>query len=53
MPVPVDQTSRARGAARGRDAETPQDIPARGWKDVLRRAWSDTGEKIFPWSPEV
>ena len=47
MPVPDDQTSRARGAERGRDAKTPQDIPARGWKDVLRRAWSDTGEKNF------
>ncbi len=36
----------AGGSARGRDAETgPQDIPARGWKDVLRRAWSDAGEK--------
>ena len=31
-------------AERGREAERPQDIPLAGWKDVLRRAWKQTGE---------
>src|ERR1700693_6563463 len=30
---------------RGRDAEAPWQIPARGWADILRRAWKDTGKR--------
>lgn len=29
------------GAPRGRDADTPTDIPARGWKDILARVRSE------------
>lgn len=28
---------------RGREAESPHDIPARGWKDVVWRAYKETG----------
>jgi membrane protein len=30
---------------RGREAETPWRMPARGWADILRRAWKDTGKR--------
>jgi membrane protein len=30
---------------RGREAERPQDIPPRGWWDVLWRSWSDINER--------
>ena len=30
---------------RGRDAKAPWQIPARGWADILRRAWKDTGKR--------
>lgn len=33
------------GGGRGRAAATPQRIPARGWKDVMIRAWNDSNEK--------
>lgn len=29
---------------RGREAEWPSGIPAKGWKDVLWRVWGETGE---------
>ena len=29
---------------RGRDAETPSQIPARGWKDILWRLWEEVSE---------
>lgn len=29
---------------RGRDAAAPQDIPVRGWRDVLSRTWSEFNE---------
>lgn len=29
---------------RGRTAETPSDIPARGWKDILLRVWDEQGK---------
>jgi membrane protein len=38
MPAATD------AAHRGRDAETPARIPARGWKDVLWRVWKQVGE---------
>jgi membrane protein len=30
---------------RGHEADAPWQIPARGWPDILRRAWTDTGKK--------
>jgi membrane protein len=30
---------------RGHDAKAPWQIPARGWADILRRAWKDTGKR--------
>jgi membrane protein len=33
-----------RGAARGRDAERPGEIPSRGWLDVIWRAWGEVGD---------
>jgi membrane protein len=38
--MPDDQSNRARG----RDAARPQDIPARGWRDVLWRSWGEVSE---------
>jgi membrane protein len=32
------------GAGRGRTAETPSDIPARGWKDILWRVYEGVSE---------
>jgi membrane protein len=29
------------GRERGRTAEKPQDIPKKGWKDILKRTWSE------------
>lgn len=29
----------------GREADQPQHIPMRGWKDILVRAWNDSSEK--------
>jgi membrane protein len=43
--MPNDQISGTADAARGREAESPQDIPARGWKDIARRAWKDFSDK--------
>ncbi len=30
---------------RGREAEAPWQISARGWADILRRAWKDTSKR--------
>jgi hypothetical protein len=30
---------------RGREAEAPWQITARGWADILYRVWKDTGKK--------
>src|SRR5690349_18278327 len=32
-----------RGAAHGREAERPEEIPARGWRDIVTRVWSEIG----------
>jgi membrane protein len=32
----------------GHAAEAPWQIPARGWADILRRAWKDTSERNLP-----
>lgn len=31
------------GEAHGRGARQPEDIPARGWRDILSRVWSEIG----------
>jgi membrane protein len=36
--------NRARERGRGRSAETPSDIPAPGWKDILLRVYRSVGE---------
>jgi membrane protein len=33
----------AAAEGRGRDAEAPDDIPGRGWQDILRRVWRALG----------
>lgn len=33
---------------RGRDAERPGEIPARGWKDILVRTWKEFGDDQIP-----
>ncbi|MDQ2801493.1 MAG: YihY/virulence factor BrkB family protein [Pseudomonadota bacterium] len=44
-PAKQAEASSGADAARGREAEHPQQIPLAGWKDVIVRAWRDTGEK--------
>ncbi len=34
----------AQEGGRGRQAERPRDIPAKGWKDIARRVWVSLGE---------
>jgi hypothetical protein len=38
------QHARAREAGRGREAETPWQIPWKGWKDILWRTYEQIGE---------
>lgn len=47
----VPRSGRDRGTAekaaqsgRGREADTPSEIPAKGWKDILWRVWSEFNE---------
>ena len=40
--MPNDQSS---DTTRGREAERPQDAPVPDWKDIIRRAWKDFGDK--------
>lgn len=41
----ANKDSKGQQADRGREAKRPQDIPARGWKDVLLRAWRHSNER--------
>lgn len=34
--------------SRGRQAEKPREIPAKGWKDILIRAWKEFGDDQAP-----
>jgi membrane protein len=34
--------------SRGRHAESPREIPARGWKDILIRSWKEFGDDQAP-----
>ena len=40
-----DESGSRQGTSRGREAESPQDISTRGYKDVLWRAWRGISEK--------
>lgn len=40
----MPDTQAAQDQYRGREASRPTEIPAKGWKDVLRRAWKRSGE---------
>jgi membrane protein len=42
--MPDDVSSRHAPGVRGRTATQPQDIPPRGWKDVLVRTWRSISE---------
>jgi membrane protein len=45
---------RAREPGRGREAETPEQIPARGWQDILWRVvWSISADRILSTSGGV
>jgi len=45
---PSGDLARAREPARGRDADTPGEIPARGWRDILWRIlWSIPENRIL------
>lgn len=55
--IPSDRPAPRRDAAsadeafdpsRGRDAEAPHEIPPRGWKDILIRAWKEFGDDRIP-----
>ncbi len=37
-------TANAEDPGRGRDADTPRNFPAKGWKDILWRVWAAIGE---------
>ena len=40
--------ARARERGRGRDADTPGDIPARGWRDILvRMFWATSANRVL------
>jgi membrane protein len=46
--------TRAREAGRGREAAAPEEIPARGWRDVLLRVlWSLPQDRVFATSGGV
>src|SRR3712207_7802003 len=49
-----DDLARAREPGRGREANTPGEIPARGWKDILWRVlWQIPDDRILSTSGGV
>jgi len=44
----VPATEAARPQAPGAEAERPQDIPRRGWVQILKRSWAQTTEDQIP-----
>jgi membrane protein len=51
---PSNDLARAREAGRGRGASTPNEIPARGWKDILWRVlWSIPENRVLSTSGGV
>ena len=47
-PTPEDPQGSPVGDAPGKDAEKPTDIPAQGWKQILKRAWKEAKEDNVP-----
>ena len=43
--MPNDQVSNSSASSRGQGADHPEQIPARGWKDIFVRAWTASSEK--------
>jgi membrane protein len=39
----MSAAGRAAAEGHGRDAEAPEEIPGRGWRDILRRVWRALG----------
>jgi membrane protein len=39
------RTRRPGEQARGREADSPEEIPARGWKDIFWRAWTEISDQ--------
>jgi membrane protein len=39
------RTRRGEEQARGRDADSPEEIPVRGWKDIVWRAWAEISDQ--------
>src|SRR5215212_5939436 len=53
-PGPSADLERAREIGRGRGAETPEQIPARGWQDIVWRVvWSVSADRILSTSGGV
>ena len=53
-PGPSADLSRAHERGRGRDAETPEEIPAQGWQDILWRVlWSISADRVLSTSGSV
>ena len=51
---PAADLERAREPGRGREAETPEQIPAQGWQDILWRVlWSISADRILSTSGGV
>ncbi|HET7477478.1 MAG TPA: YihY/virulence factor BrkB family protein [Dermatophilaceae bacterium] len=42
------RSASASGSVPGADAETPAQIPARGWLQILRRSWKEAGKDQVP-----
>ena len=42
---PAEKPAKGGDGGRGRDADHPGEIPPRGWKDILWRAWGEVSEQ--------
>ena len=47
-PGAPEHQRRAAEVGRGRDAEAPEEIPARGWKDIAFRTWKEFRDDEIP-----
>ena len=45
---PTPQRAEKHEPGRGRDAQAPHEIPARGWKDIAVRTWKEFNEDQIP-----
>ena len=48
---PARLVAESESGDRGRDAASPSDIPANGWKDILWRVYSNISDTAFSLSP--